>query len=178
MIRQSICFSLLLLVGCSTVRDKAYRPGVGAEKKAFSFAQLDISPDDVRQNFHELERKEVAWAGVISEIDYKQKEDAVLVAFLIKHRDFDWTDHGGKVPYRLSATGSGDFAAGWSVKMPTKISYLKTLAKPGDMIIVYGKPYRMKSGVIQIAATAVRPIPADEFQVLSPAPAPAATATE
>jgi len=62
------------------------------------------------------------------------------------------------------------FAAGWTVNKPARISVLKTQAEPGDMILVYGRLYRMKDGVIQLAATSVRPIKTGDFTVESAMP--------
>ena len=40
------------------------------------------------------------------------------------------------------------------------------------MLIAYGKPYQMKAGIIQLAATAVRPIRVKDFTIEVEAPDP------
>ena len=85
---------------------------------------------------------------------------------------------------RLGAESEGLFAAGWKVEKPTRISYLKSLAKEGDMLVAYGTPYRMRSGVIQLNTSSVRPISADDYSIVGAEPeaalqdAPAAAPAE
>ena len=158
---------VLAVAGCASMEKAVdYRPKSSREKQAVFRADREVSPDDVRADFHAHERTEIAWAGVIRDIQFKETERTIQVAFDIEHRGFDWKDHGGSVPYRLSPEGQGRFVAGWTVDKPARIDYLRSLAKPGCMILVYGKPYRMADGVIQIAATSVRPIKSSDFQTV------------
>jgi len=161
--------AILFLVGCATVEKGAYPPKSSKEKKAFAQASREIQPKDVRADFHAAEKSVMAWAGVIKDIQYKETERTVQVAFKVDHRNFDWKDHGGSTPYQLSAEGDGIFLAGWTVQKPTRISYLKTLSKPGDMLIVYGTPYRMTGGsLIQLKASAIRSIHEGNYRVVEP----------
>ena len=163
--RHLVLLGLLSLVGCASVEQGSYRPVKGKEKQAFARADRDVSPADVRKDFQALENTEVAWAGIIKDVQFNETERTIQVAFQIEHRGFDWKNHGGGKPFRLSAEGDGLFRAGWVVDKPTRISYLKMLAAPGDMLIVYGKPYRMKDWVIQLSATAIRPVRAGDYSV-------------
>jgi hypothetical protein len=157
--------ALLILSGCATVGERAYSPAKSREKKAFVRADRSIAPLTVQTNFDAFLDAEVAWAGIITDVQYNETERTVQVAFEVEHRGFDWINHGGKRPFQLGAKGDGMFRTGWEVDKPTRISYLKLLAAPGDMIIVYGKPYRMKEGVVQLAATALRPIKEERFSI-------------
>ena len=168
MYRYLVFLSVLLSFGCASVKESAYKPYKTREKKAFSRADRAVEIIDVQTNFQAYVGTEVAWAGIIEDIQFKETERTIQVAFSVEHREFDWVDHGGGVPYQLSAEGQGGFKAGWVVDKPARISYLKALAKPGYMIVIYGKPYRMENGVVQLAATAVRPIKAGEFRVEVP----------
>ncbi|VGO22802.1 hypothetical protein [Pontiella sulfatireligans] len=170
MIKQVACLAVLALVGCSTTRNGAYRPKSGNEKEAYARAWLDVSPDDVRKDFQSLYQTEVAWAGIIKEIEFRESEREVSVAFLVEHRNFDWKDHGGGRSYQLEAEGEGVFAVGWKVEKPTSISYLKSLADAGDMLVAYGRPVRIRKGTIQLSATAVRPISADDYSIAGAEP--------
>ncbi len=165
--RIAVLVGLLVLMGCATVEKGVYRPKNGKEKTALSRAVKDIAPSDVRKDFRGLEDTELAWAGVIKEIQFKETERTVQVAFQVDHRNFNWKDYGGKKSYRLSAVGEGTFVAGWTVPKPTSIAKLKTQAKSGYMILVYGKPYRMKDGIVQLSATALRLIPENDYEVLT-----------
>jgi len=118
-----------------------------------------------------MREQEVAWAGVIEDVQYRETERTVQVAFRVDHRSFDWKNHGGSRPYQLSKKGDGVFMAGWVVQKPTRISFLKTLSRPGDMIIVYGTPYRMKKGIIQLSASAIRPISEKDYSIAVAEPA-------
>jgi len=164
-IKHLFIVMLLVITGCTTARQGVYRPKSGKEKAANDRADRGVSPADVRKDFHAFETNEVAWAGIIKDIQFKETQRSILVAFQIDHRDFDWKDHGGSTPYILSSKGDGAFKAGWTVRKPASIAKLNTLAKPGYMILVYGKPYQMKNGVIQLSATAVRPIKTSEFML-------------
>ena len=155
----------LLLAGCATIEKGAYHPRSGKEKQAFARANRDVTPSAVKKDFQTLKNSELAWAGVIKDVQYKETERTIQVAFEVDHRHFDWKDYGGGEPYRLSIEGDGIFIVGWVVDKPTRISYLKSLAKPGDMLIAYGKPYRMTDGVVQLAATAVRPVSSGDYVV-------------
>jgi hypothetical protein len=153
---------LLFLAGCATVDREGYRPKSAKEKKAFLHANRSVGPNDVRRHFHRLEATEVVWAGIIKEVQFKEAERTIQVAFRVEHRHFDWS---GK-PYRLSSEGEGEFVAGQSIDKPASISRLRSMAKPGYMLVVYGKPYRMVNGVIHLVATSVRPISVDEFRII------------
>ncbi len=155
---------MLLLAGCATYEKGGYHPKSAAEKKAFARATRNVNPDIVRNDFNAWAGIEVAWAGVIKEIDFKEAERAIHAAFYVEHRHFDWSDK----PYRLAAGGEGEFVAGQAVPKPAAISRLKTLAKLGDMVIVYGMPVRMRNGIIQLKATSIRPISADDFTIAEP----------
>ncbi len=157
----------LVLVGCASVEPGAYKPRYNKEKVAFSEADHSIAPADVRANFHILETRTVAWVGVIKEVQFKETERTIQVAFWVDHRPFDWKNHGGRTPYQLASVGDGEFVAGWEVQKPARISKLKTLAKPGYMILVYGTPYQMKGGVIQLKASAVRPVAPSDYSVVN-----------
>ena len=161
-----------LLAGCSTVPDGAYRPKSFVEKQALVRATKEVSLAAVRQNFLALRNTEVAWAGVIKDVQFRETERTVQVAFSVDHRRFDWQRHrDDNKPYHLSAQGEGPFTAGWTVRKPTQISYLEGLARPGYMLIVYGTPHSMRSASVHLAATAVRVIPVDEFRIGAPDPA-------
>jgi hypothetical protein len=139
-----------------------YRAGSTRERQALKVADRSVAPADVRADFHAFEDTVVAWAGIIEDIRFKETERTVQVAFRLRHCGFDWIDRGGAQPYRATETGQGTFLAGWTVGKPTRIGYLKTLAQPGDLLLVYGRPYRMVGGIVQLSAEAVRPIGADE----------------
>ncbi len=155
-----------VLTGCASVSTQSYRPYKNREKKAYARADRSIPFDEVKTNFQAYAETEVAWAGIIDDIQFKENERTIQVAFDVDHRTFDWMDHGGGSRYRLSAESAGRIKVGWTVDKPARISYLKTLAKPGYMIIVYGKPWRQGDGAIQLAATAVRPIKSGAVEFL------------
>jgi hypothetical protein len=157
--------TVLLVAGCASVGERAYSPAKSREKKAYKKADRGITPLNVQTNFDAFVKMEVAWAGIIKDVQYNETERTFQVAFEVEHRGFDWIDHGGKQPFRLDSGGDGMFRTGWVVDKPTRISYLQMLAAPGDMLIVYGKPYRMKEGVVQLAATALRPIKQDHYAI-------------
>ena len=163
--RLAFFFGLLLVAGCASTKNGEYRPAKSREKEAFAVADRTVSPNDVRAGFRGLEATEVAWAGIITDVQFEEKERKYQVAFEVEHRPFDWQNHGGSQPFHLGSKGEGAFVAGWYANKPTSIWRLRQLADVGDMIIVYGKPYRMRDGVIQLAATAIRPIKAEDFEV-------------
>jgi hypothetical protein len=170
MIKYMAFWGLLVLTGCTSVEEGVYIPQSSKERAAFVRASTDLQPNDIRNDFQSMRAREVAWVGVIEDIQYRETERTVQVAFRVDHRYFDWKDHGSSHPYHLSKEGEGIFMAGWVVKKPTRISYLRTLAKPGDMLVVYGKPYGMKNNIIQLAATAIRPITDDDYSIVEEEP--------
>ncbi len=169
--KRFLVLGMVLVAGCSTVEQGSYRPKSGNEKKVHGRADRSVRPADVTADFKAFENTEVAWAGIITEVQFKETERTIQVAFKVEHRDFDWKDHGGGKPYHLSATGDGLFLAGWAVNKPARIDYLRSRAKPGYMIVVHGKPYQTRAGLVQLSATAVRPIKTSDFELLAEAPA-------
>ncbi|MBT8046039.1 MAG: hypothetical protein KJN67_02620, partial [Pontiella sp.] len=148
--KRQLFIGCMLLAGCTTFNDGLYRPVSGREKKAFARADQAISPADVRRDFDTFNTREVAWAGIIKDIRFKETERTIQVAFQVEHRHFDWLTHTGRAGYRLSAAGDGEFMVGWSVRKPTSVGRLMAQAKPGYMLVAYGKPYRIMDGVIQL----------------------------
>lgn len=159
---------ILALTGCATQGPDSYTPYKTREKKAYARADRSITPSDVKTNFQANVTTEVAWVGIIKDIQFRETERTIQVAFGIDHRNFDWIRHRAGKLYHLTNSGEGQFLAGWTVDKPARISHLKTLATPGDMIVVYGKPYKVENGVIQIVATSVRPIKKSKYEVLLP----------
>jgi hypothetical protein len=157
---------VLLVAGCASVGGRSYHPAKSVEKKAFARADRSISPNAVRADYVSYRGTEVAWAGIIKNVQYSETERTYLIAFEVEHCGFDWMEHGGNETFRLTSPGEGTFTAGWYANKPTRVSYLKLLAAPGDMLIVYGKPHQMKNGVVQLAATAIRPVKAGGFSVV------------
>lgn len=100
----------------------------------------------------------MAWGGIIKDIQFKETEHTIQVAFEVEHCTFDWRDHGGRIPYTLYESEEGVFRAGWTVNKPASVSHLEKQAKPGYMILVYCKPYRMSNDMVQLSAISVRPI--------------------
>jgi hypothetical protein len=159
----------VVLAGCSTLNDRDYTPYKSREKKAYARADRAISIPDVQSNLFELATTEVAWAGIIDEIQFKELERTIQVAFSVDQHDFDWKNYRKGKPYHLSADSQGQFTVGWTVDKPARISHLKTLAKPGYMIIAYGTPFRVdEDGVVQLSATAIRPIKMKKFLIENP----------
>ncbi|MDF7808504.1 hypothetical protein P4E94_13715 [Pontiellaceae bacterium B12219] len=163
MIKRIALLGVVFLSGCAMRRDTAYRPYKSREKKAFVQADRSIALADVQTNFNAYVTNEVVWAGVIKDVRFKETERTVQVAFEVDQRAFNW-----KKPYQLSAEGEGVFRAGWVVDKPTRISVLQGRAQPGYMIVVYGKPFRVQDGIVQLAATAVRPIKTSKYKVDPP----------
>jgi hypothetical protein len=163
MIKRIALLGVMILSGCATQGPKNYRPHKGCEKEVFAQADRSISLAEVKTNFNAYVTNEVAWAGIIEDVQFKETERTVQVAFEVDQREFNW-----ETPYRLSDEGDGRFRAGWVIDKPTRISVLKSQAKPGYMIIIYGKPFQMQNGVIQLAATAVRPIKTGKFEINLP----------
>lgn len=157
---------LPILAGCASTETKEYKPYKNREKKAYARADRSVGFSDVRTNFQAHVETEVAWAGIIRDIQFKETERTIQVAFEVEYRDFDWMESRAGTPYSLSAESAGSFKAGWTVEKPARISYLRTLAKPGYMIVIYGKPWRRVHDTIQLAATAVRPIKESKFEFL------------
>ena len=164
--RSIAFFILLLLAGCASVGTRDYKPHKSREKKAHARADRSVTMQDVLTNFQALVETEVAWAGIISDLQFNETERTIQVAFDVDYRDFDWKDYGGRRPYRLSAESGGRFRTGWSVDKPARISFLKTLAKPGYMIVVYGKPWQRDGDTVQLVATSVRPISDGDFELV------------
>ena len=163
MFRSLIVLSVLAVAGCRTVDPGMHHPKTDKEKKAFARANLETTPEQVRKDFESLRNTEVAWAGIIRDVQYKETERTIQVAFKVEHRYFDWMDYGGAQPFHLSTEGEGMFVAGWPVNKPTRIGYLKALVKPGDMLIVYGKPYSVFNNIVHLAASAIRPVKAKDY---------------
>lgn len=164
--KSFLLLSLIAVTGCSTMKEKDYRPKSGREKKAFETASRGIPLSYVYDDFDSFRRVELAWAGIIQDVQFKEMDRTIQVAFEVDHRKFDWSSHGGIKPFHLSEQGDGVFTAGWVVQKPARISYLKALAKPGYMILVYGKPYQVNDGIIQLKATAVRPVSPGNFEII------------
>lgn len=164
---------LLALAGCASTDSKDYSPRKSREKKAHARTDFSISFADVKTNFQSYAGAEVAWAGIIGDIQFKETERTIQVAFEIEQREFDWKKYGTGEPYRLSTESAGRIKAGWIVDKPARISFLKTLAKPGYMIVIYGKPWKRNGDEIQLAATAVRLIKSGDYSILPAADVPA-----
>lgn len=160
-------FLCLMLTGCATTstESKPYVPASSEEADALKAADVYTSPNMIRKNFYAYAGKELGWAGIIRNIKFIDQERVVQVAFLVEHHYFDWKEHGGSVPYRLLPGSEGLFATAWSIEKPTDIRRLKMQVKEGDMLLVYGKIYNMKKGVVRISPTFVHPIPAKHFQL-------------
>jgi hypothetical protein len=159
---------IMLTAGCAN-KPKALRPYVPtSDKEAEAFAKTDFSLtfSQVAKeiDFHVV--TDIAWTGIIEDIDFREQRDRVQVALRVREHAFDWIDRGTDTGrYYLSQASAGYFMAGIDVMKPTSIQRLKRQASVGDMIIVYGHPRILhEDGTIQIKAFSVRPIPADQVR--------------
>lgn len=166
---------LLVLAGCASKTGfTAYKPYKDRERRAFERADFSAAFADVQTNFQRYAETEVAWAGIIRRVRFHETERTIQAAFEIEQRGFDWKKYSAGEPYQLSAVSAGTIKAGWTVDKPSRISYLKSLAKPGCMIVVYGKPWQCAGDEIQLAASAVRPIRPGRFGIRRDGEGPAA----
>ncbi len=171
MVKYAVLLGFFVLTGCAS-KVGEYAPKSKVEGAAFASADLSITPEAVRKNFEEYRGTNVAWAGIIREVDYKETERTIQVAFLVDQHDFDWKLHKGDQPFKLESERGGPFAAGWEVKKPTRASLLRKQAGPGDMLIAYGQPVKVRAGVIQLKTDQIRAVKIDEVQFTDPETAP------
>ena len=107
--KRFLILSLLTVAGCSTFHETDYHPKSSKEKKAYVTAVRGIPLSYVQDDLERHLGVEVGWAGIIKDIQFKETERTIQVAFEVEHREFDWRDHGGGRPYHLSAKGDGLF---------------------------------------------------------------------
>ena len=64
---------LILVAGCSTYDNSDYRPKTAKEKEAFPRANKNVQPSDVQKDFEQFRYTEIAWAGIIEDIQFKDQ---------------------------------------------------------------------------------------------------------
>ena len=152
---------LILLSGCSN----EYKPSSPWEQRVYSQSRRDLFPDQVRSDPAAYGNTLVAWTGILvsSEI---HRGDQPCVDLLVEHRFFDWIeDHGTQRQlFYLSPRGQGLFRASWPLKKEWDLDAMAKLIRPGDMMVVYGKPQSNAGGVVDLGqAEYVREIPKQYF---------------
>ncbi len=143
--------------GCGLVR--TYRCTSPTEQEAFNRAARNIYPDDVRITPEGYtDRSLVAWAGIILESDRAEGKEDVVVDLLIEHHHFDWLEDFklGDNIFILSRKGEGRFRAQWILSASYGIEAIREWTAPNNMVIVYGKPVGVSSGIIELAPMHIR----------------------
>ena len=151
--------------GCGLVR--TYRCTSPAEHEAFNRAARNIYPDDVRVTPEGYTtRSLVAWAGIIIESERAEGEQDVVIDLVIEHHHFDWLEDFklGDNIFVLSPKGEGRFSARWILSTSYGLEAIRDWTAPKNMVIVYGKPVGVSSGIIELAPAHIRFIPKRRYK--------------
>ena len=159
-IRLTIGFLVCVLmsqVGCGP-SSRTYSPVSEWEERAFSRADREIYPDDVRQDFAAHDSSRIAWPGIVLEADREYNDSTMIIHFTVEHHYYDWIEDFSIQKERifLSPRGEGNFRTDWYLNPEADTSIVSESI--GNMIIVYGIPTGLVDSVIDVRAYYVRVI--------------------
>jgi len=152
----SLSLGALLVAGCADP-NQPYKVVSEPEKIEWSRDNLDVYPDDVRQNPDQYNDTTVAWAGIVKSTDAREFGDGYIrLTTTFEHHYFDWEQNNNFCgpTYDLSPRGEGLFKANWIARksdLDADWTTAEAYAGPGKLAIVYGNPIGVDTnGVIQL----------------------------
>jgi hypothetical protein len=157
-----VCVAVLagvLLTGCPIgPSSRLYKPISEWESHAFSKANREVYPNDVRKNFVAYDSARIAWPGVVLSADLRHTDSSLELHFVVEHHYYDWIEDFSiqREHIFLSPQGEGKFETIWELKptADTTCAY----GSVGNMVIVYGIPSSIKDSVISVRAYYIRVI--------------------
>ena len=113
-----------------------------------------------------MNRSLVAWAGIILESERAEGKEDVVVDLIIEHHHFDWLEDFklSENIFVLSSKGEGRFSARWILSTSYGLEAIREWTAPKNMVIVYGKPVGVSSGIIELAPMHIRFIPQRRYK--------------
>lgn len=135
-----------------------YKPISEWETKAFSKANREVYPNDVRGNFAAFDSARVAWPGIVLKAEPKNQDSIIEIHFVIQHHYYDWLEDFSIQQERifLSPRGEGVFETTWWVQPTADTSVIAQSV--GNMVIVYGIPSAVHDSSIVLDAYYIREI--------------------
>jgi hypothetical protein len=112
-----------------------FKPIDPIEQQFFAAADEKVFPNDVRENLGKYKDNMVAWAGVITDVNYTEPADQPESGFWIikaKHHYFNWLVAPGPQPERVHRPADADREAAAKI--------VRSQFRLGDMVIAYGRP--------------------------------------
>jgi hypothetical protein len=154
-----VVLSCLACIGCPIgPYTRGYKPISEWEKTAFTKANRQIYPNDVRGDFAAFDSARVAWPGIVLKAEPKNRDSVIEIHFVIQHHYYDWLEDFSIQQERifLSPRGEGVFETTWWVQ-PTADTSVITQSV-GNMVIVYGIPASIRDSIIVLNAYYIREI--------------------
>ncbi|OAI19162.1 MULTISPECIES: hypothetical protein [Methylomonas] len=151
-----ICFIAVALGGCFGLvpGSREYQPLLQWEAGFYQQARRDVFPKQVREQPTPFRDALVAWAGVITAIEYKGDGASKAVRITARHHYFDWIEDAGAQRERffLSPRGEGKFAVFWGVGNLSDQKFIDQFSV-GDMLVAYGSPSFIEQDFIGLNPT-------------------------
>lgn len=159
----SCCLVVLLLLG-GCVRN--YSPQSSWESQEFQRSDFTIHPNDVRFKLSQWRDFQIAWAGIIQEVEFYQTESSYEVILLMEHHYFDWKEENFEPDqmYYLSSVGQGLFQTNWYLKKSADLEYFKSRFTVGNLAIVYALPDTVVEEVVLVKSRYLRIIDRKNFR--------------
>jgi hypothetical protein len=148
------------LLACAAAGSRAYRPISEWEAQAFSKADRNIYPHDVRRDIRAHTASKIAWPGLVQRAQVVRQPEKITLIFDLEHHYYDWVEdfHPMNPPIWLSPRGEGQFRTSWDVRAATDQDQIEEMTKPGYLVIVYGAPTKLEGETIVVDASYIRGI--------------------
>ncbi len=133
--------------GCATdnsMSSRAYTPPDKADREVFSKARRDVYPKQVRENPARYRDVNIAWAGIVKDVDVVRSKSGLSVVVLVEHHYFDWIEDHGAQPevFFLSPRGEGNFMIILEPKREMTKDEARKLLPAGTMLVAVGQIYQ------------------------------------
>ena len=169
-----ILFVLISLtsLGCPGIvpGSKPYEGLSEREADHFNRSQRDISPSAVRSRIAQYQSTEVAWPGLIKEVELIEKEGKLEAQLLVEYYHYDWIlDYGVQMEkIFLYPQREGLFATTCSFRPDASSSkQFRSYAEVGNLLILYGTPQRVDGQVVVLTCNYPRFITKGWFRIQS-----------
>lgn len=157
--------AFVLVVVATAPSSRDYQPASPAEKAEMDRSTYSVHPDDVRADI-DHHRVQVAWTGVLRDVQFSGAPEKPTVSALVDHHYFDWIDDRSARSERFlpSPRGEGQFRFTRPLSPAWDIAAMKEAAPPGSMVVVYGTPSKIEGAVVDLGEAAyARVIPIGRF---------------
>jgi hypothetical protein len=145
---------------------RGYQPHSVWERDVYHQSNFKIHPDDVREKLKRYRKEQIAWVGIIQEVEFYDNPANYEIILLLEHRYFDWNLDVTDDPqiFYPSTRGEGLFQTTWFLKKSADLEYFSERFEPENLAMVYAVPDTVIDDIVLVKSRYIRIIDKNDYR--------------